>query len=330
MNDGAGNPRRPIYRREFEVAIVCALTLEAEAVVALFDRCWDDDGHTYGKAAGDPNVYTTGYIGRHNVVLALLPGMGKAQAASAAGSFRVSFPNIKLALLVGICGAVPGIPGSETEVVLGDVMISDGIVQCDFGRQFPGRFERKDKLLDVPGRPNAEIRGVLAKLKGGRTRRSLMDKTAKHLKALQAIPTLQAQYPGKDKDRLFEPTYQHADPEKPCEKCGCDGPVVRSRALSKDETPLPTIHFGLIASGDMVMKSGEDRDGIAERDNVIAFEMEAAGLWDAFPCVVIKSACDYADSHKSKVWQSYAAAAAAACSKSFLGYWDFTPKGETP
>jgi nucleoside phosphorylase len=40
-----------------------------------------------------------------------------------------------------------------------------------------------------------------------------------------------------------------------------------------------------------------------------------------FPCVVIKGVCDYADSHKNKKWQSYAAATAAACMKAFLEAW---------
>ena len=36
----------------------------------------------------------------------------------------------------------------------------------------------------------------------------------------------------------------------------------------------------------------------------------------------IKGACDYADSHKTKKWLRYAAAAAAACAKAFLEYWE--------
>lgn len=49
--------------------------------------------------------------------------------------------------------------------------------------------------------------------------------------------------------------------------------------------------------------------------------MEGAGVWDTFPCIVIKGACDYADSHKTKAWQRYAAATTAACTKAFLEYW---------
>ncbi|KAJ9244377.1 hypothetical protein DTO169E5_1982 [Paecilomyces variotii] len=46
--------------------------------------------------------------------------------------------------------------------------------------------------------------------------------------------------------------------------------------------------------------------------------MEGVGVWDKFNCLVIKGVCDYADSHKSKVWQDYAAAAAAAVAKEVL------------
>jgi hypothetical protein len=71
------------------------------------------------------------------------------------------------------------------------------------------------------------------------------------------------------------------------------------------------------------MKSGEDRDDIASRDGVIAFEMEGAGVWESFPSsLVIKGICDYADSHKSKVWQNYAAATAAAVTRGFLENWN--------
>ena len=66
------------------------------------------------------------------------------------------------------------------------------------------------------------------------------------------------------------------------------------------------------------MKSGEDRDRIAKEEGVLAFEMEGAGVWDAIPCIVIKGICDYADSHKHKRWQDFAAATAAASMKALL------------
>jgi nucleoside phosphorylase len=67
------------------------------------------------------------------------------------------------------------------------------------------------------------------------------------------------------------------------------------------------------------MKYGIERDRIsADLGGVICFEMEAAGLMNSFPCLVVRGVCDYADSHKNKRWQPYAAAVAAAYAKEVL------------
>jgi hypothetical protein len=50
----------------------------------------------------------------------------------------------------------------------------------------------------------------------------------------------------------------------------------------------PTIQIGAVASGDSVIKSATHRDRIAAKENVIAFEMEGAGVWDEVPCIVVK------------------------------------------
>ncbi|KAG7402728.1 Nephrocystin-3 [Fusarium oxysporum f. sp. rapae] len=325
MSTLSPRPPRPSHRRGFEIAVICALPLEADAIEALFDYHWDDDGPPFDKQPGDPNAYSTGVIGRHNVVLAYMPGMGKVNAAAVASNCRSSFPGIKLALVVGICGVVPFGPSND-EIVLGDVIISSGVIQYDFGRQLPDHFVRKDTLADVLGRPNQEIRGVLAKLKGLRHRRQLSAKIADYLYVLHQDQDIHAEYPGSTEDRLFEASYRHTDDQKSCDQLGCNGELVsRSRLAIAEVSLTPAIHFGLMASGDAVMKSGEDRDRIAAAEGVIAFEMEGAGVWDSFPCIIIKGACDYADSHKSKVWQRYAAATAAACAKAFLSFWVPSP-----
>ena len=46
--------------------------------------------------------------------------------------------------------------------------------------------------------------------------------------------------------------------------------------------------------------------------------LSSLGLVDTFPCVFIRGICDYADSHKNKIWQPYAAATAAAYAKELL------------
>src|SRR4051794_18008423 len=130
---------RPADRTAFEIAIICALRIESDAVEAAFEEFWEDDGHRYDKAPGDPNSYTLGRIGYHNVVLAYMPGMGKASSAAVAASFRASFPNIRLGLVVGVCGGVPQPTVQDEEIFLGDVIISTGVVQFDFGRQLADR-----------------------------------------------------------------------------------------------------------------------------------------------------------------------------------------------
>ncbi|RYO80522.1 hypothetical protein DL762_007612 [Monosporascus cannonballus] len=80
------------------------------------------------------------------------------------------------------------------------------------------------------------------------------------------------------------------------------------------------VHYGLIASGNQVIKDAPFRDEINMRlgGKVLCFEMEAAGLMNDFPCIVIRGICDYADSHKNKDWQEHAAATAAAFGKELL------------
>jgi hypothetical protein len=82
---------RPTSRDDFNVAIICALVLETDAVEASFDELWDDDDQSLGQAAGDTNAYITGRIGRHNVVLVPMPGTGKVSAATVASNLKMSF-----------------------------------------------------------------------------------------------------------------------------------------------------------------------------------------------------------------------------------------------
>jgi len=66
------------------------------------------------------------------------------------------------------------------------------------------------------------------------------------------------------------------------------------------------------------MKNALLRDKFAEENGVLCFKMEAAGLMNYFPCLVIRGICDYSDTHKNKEWQGYAAMTAAAYAKDLL------------
>ncbi|GKZ34748.1 hypothetical protein AbraIFM66950_005104 [Aspergillus brasiliensis] len=127
---------KSIVQEDFTIAIFCALPLEVDAVSALFDDRYEDFS-LYQNAPGDSNTYTLGRMGRHHTALVHLPGMGKSVASQASSSIRSTYPNIKLSMVVGICGGIPYTRGNA-EVILGDIVISDGIIQHDFGRRIPG------------------------------------------------------------------------------------------------------------------------------------------------------------------------------------------------
>ncbi|EEU36414.1 uncharacterized protein NECHADRAFT_8504, partial [Fusarium vanettenii 77-13-4] len=81
------------------------------------------------------------------------------------------------------------------------------------------------------------------------------------------------------------------------------------------------VHLGLILSGGGVVKNPEDRRLLRRgNEDAICFEMEAAGIVDQIPCLVIRGICDYADTHKNDDWHRYAAAAAAAYGKAVLNW----------
>jgi nucleoside phosphorylase len=73
--------------------------------------------------------------------------------------------------------------------------------------------------------------------------------------------------------------------------------IQRGRATYEDN---PAIHYGLVASANQLMKDAGIRDRLAAEKDVLCFEMEAAGLMNHFPCLVIRGICDYSDSHKNK------------------------------
>ncbi|KAL2802965.1 nucleoside phosphorylase domain-containing protein [Aspergillus granulosus] len=340
---------RPRSRDDFAIAIICALPLEAEAVEALFDETYDRLGKYYSKQRGDANAYINGRIGKHDVVLCYMPGMGKESAASVASSLLVSYPGVRLALVVGICGGAPPPPKYE-EIFLGDVIISDSVIKYDFGRQYPGGFQRKTGVKDTLGRPGREIRALLNGLRAENACKELQNQAQQYLYFLQQAGTKWC-HPGVN-DILYKARYLHkhysdASPAgcscfgsdapdqicekalgKDCDELDCDhGQQVRCREALE---AIPTsIYIGPVASADTVMKSGQHRDEIVKREKVIGFEMEGAGVWDNVPCIIIKGVCDYADSHKSKLWQAYAAATGASAARAFLGYWQSGGKDGT-
>ncbi|KID98429.1 NACHT and Ankyrin domain protein, partial [Metarhizium majus ARSEF 297] len=271
-----------------------------------------------------------------------------ATAPESRGEFRArsSFPSLELAVLTGICG---GVPHAEANgIVLGDVILAKTVVQYDLGREYPDGFRARTAVNEGLGRPSKPVRSFLSTIQSDVLITDIEERAIAHLRTLQYKPVPKSspatyQYPGIEQDKLFGSTHLHKhqsgcehckNPDKSCHRarhqtcdeleCGRHGQLVeRPRLKNHHEThglaPLnPSVFFGCIGSGDKVIKSGQLRDIIAKKHNLVAFEMEGAGVWDEIPCIIVKSVCDYADSHKNKQWQNYAAATAAAATKALL------------
>ena len=157
--------------------------------------------------------------------------------------------------------------------------------------------------------------GLMVGIGGG-----VPNKDADYRLKLDEFP--QFRRPAAGSDLLFQAEYIHQ------EGSTCRREFLVDRGVREQEV---VVHYGTIASGNQVMKNAAERDRISTRlGGVLCFEMEAAGLMNIFPCLVIRGICDYADSHKNKLWQAYAAGTAAAYAKDLLSDIPAVDVGQTP
>ncbi|KAK0909685.1 hypothetical protein LTR91_008880 [Friedmanniomyces endolithicus] len=242
---------------------------------------------------------------------------------------RSSLPHIRIGLLVGIGAGVPGekqrADGAVTiqrNIRLGDVVVSNpdgangGVVQYDFIKA-----KKSIELKGFLNSPPQALRNALAALQA---EHELKDsKIAEFVaESLKMHPKAATPYsrPAADSDRLFKSTYSHTGGDT-CQSYS------QAEQVGRPSREAPEIHYGTIASGNTLVKDAQYRDEIVswlKNQNVdpLCFEMEAAGLMNTFPCMVIRGICDYGDSHKNDAWQRHAAVSAAAFAKEFLGFVD--------
>jgi nucleoside phosphorylase len=305
---------------KYTVGWICAITTEYVAAKAFLDR--EHENLEYGPA-NDNNIYTLGEMGKHNVVITQLPKgeYGIAAAASTARDMVRTFPNIRIGFMVGIGG---GAPSKKHDIRLGDVVVSTphdgngGLFQYDFGKTIQDQEFRITGFLDQPpGLLRAAMGDIEAEYEmEGHQLNKIIDSV------LEKRPRLRKKYnrPGLSSDWLYQSHIVHpSNDEKSCEAvCGDDKSKLIVRPDRTDEEDNPAIHYGLIASANQVMKDALIRDRLSAERDVLCFEMEAAGLMNHFPCLVIRGICDYSDSHKNKEWQGYAAMTAAAYAKDVL------------
>ncbi|KAJ5323685.1 hypothetical protein N7476_002285 [Penicillium atrosanguineum] len=303
---------------QYTVGIICALALEATAVVAMLDDVYtdmiDQDQH-------DHNSYRYGRLNHHKVAIASLGSgvYGTNSAAVVATDMKRTFKNLRFGLMVGIGGAAPVPSLEEHDIRLGDVVIGKpagtygGVVQFDYGKT-----TQEDGIVlkgSLPSPPYA----LLTALSRLETDQELGEcALTDSLSAMfEKRPGMEKRYgyPGAENDVLYDAEYVHPKPETTCASCEVSKRVSRGTRGSSE----PWVFCGTIGSSNTVMKDAITRDRLREGLGVLCFEMEAAGLFD-FPSIVIRGVSDYSDSHKNDRWQRYAAATAAACAKTLLGY----------
>lgn len=311
----------------YAVAWFAALPIERATAEAMLD-----EEHTaptgFTRHQTDANVYTWGRMGEHNIVIAsLAPGVyGTTSAATTTLSLLASLPSIRFGLLVGIGGGIAR-PDEDHDIRLGDVVVSQpsgtagGVCQYDMIEAKPGvKRERKGFL----GRPPTVLLNALASIQADHERKDskvpcflqeMLDKNPKMGRRSKQNPGYA--HLGFDNDRLFKASCDHI-PGPDCRDCDTADEVQRDPRDTTD----PNIHYGTIASGNTLVKDAAMRDRIVTDlgEECICVEMEAAGLMNRFPCIVIRGICDYADSHKNNRWQRYASATAAAYAKELLAY----------
>ncbi|KAL4895527.1 violaceus kinesin [Aspergillus ambiguus] len=296
---------------DYTVAWICALPLEMAAANVMLDETHP----SLRQPKSDHNVYTLGSVSDHNVVIACLPSgiYGTTSAAIVLANMLATFPSLQFGLMVGIGG---GVPNKNADIRLGDVVVSiptdnsGGLIQYDFGKTLHnGRFHRTGSLNKPPQFLLTTVSQMQSNsLLGERPIAGVLSA------AFKKSQEIRDQFARPNEDWLFDKEYEHESSNADCSNCDPAKLIARPPRGTEE----PHIHYGLIASGNQVMKDAGTRDSLAEESNILCFEMEAAGLVDQIPCLVIRGICDYCDSHKHKNWQAYAAFVAAAYARTLL------------
>jgi nucleoside phosphorylase len=306
--------------KDYTVGWICAISTEYVAAQAFLDE--KQEGPEY-VSPNDNNDYTLGKVGKHNVVIAVLPDgeYGISSAVGVARDMLHSFPNVRIGLMVGIGG---GAPSPKHDIRLGDIVVSaprdgnGGVFQYDFGKTIQGQSFRTTGFLNQPPMVlRTAVNGLKAQYESeGHGIEEAINSI------LEKKPRLHKKYkrPDPRSDRLYQSRVTHPlNNDASCAAvCGNDLSNLILRPKRTEGEDNPAIHYGLIASANQLMKDALVRDKLATEKDVLCFEMEATGLINHFPCLVIRGICDYSDTHKNKEWQGYAAMAAAAYAKDLL------------
>ncbi|KAL4992984.1 hypothetical protein BDV10DRAFT_190388 [Aspergillus recurvatus] len=261
---------------DYTIAWICALPLEMAAAKLMLDEFHE----SLPQPVADQNCYTLGSVHGHNIVIACLPSgvHGTISATIVLPQMLPAFPALRFGLMVGIGGDVP----TKADVRLGDVVVgipnasSSGVIQSQFGKTMhSGRFQRIG-LLNKPPQvllaAVSQVRSAFLLDKGSNefavSISNVLEKGLGRGKgyvlaqghAIASNPVATEPFARPDEDRLFISAYTHSGPNNDCAACDQNQLVYREPRGTSE----PHIHFGLIASGNQVMKDARTHDSIAQ------------------------------------------------------------------
>ncbi|KAI2464766.1 purine and uridine phosphorylase [Annulohypoxylon bovei var. microspora] len=296
---------------DYSIVWIAPLEIEAQAAIHMLDR---RHAGRFPIGRGDDYVFQAGDMCGHNIVIATLPAgqeYGTGSAAALASQAKRFFPNFWFGLLVGVAAGVPNLRRTPPrDIRLGDVLVSvpdvdrSGTVAYDLGRE-TGKDElellRQGHIL---AQTEPVIRSAIGSIKLDSPNESRLFLPYYEAMKNKAHSNGTFVDPGQELDRLYE-----------VQDNGVEDLVERQRRPDSQRT---LVWYGSIGSGEKLMKNAAKRDQLRDKYDIIGLEMEAAGTMNRIPVGIIRGACDYADEHKNKVWQPYAAAIAAAYAKAIL------------
>jgi hypothetical protein len=189
---------------------------------------------------------------------------------------------------------------------IGDIVVSaprdgkGGVFQYDFGKTIQDQSFQPTGFLN---QPPMVLRTAVNGLKAQYERKGHQLEEAIN-SILEENPRLRPKYkrPNPSSDRLYQSGVVHpANDKASCTAaCSNDPSSLVFRHSRTEHEDNPAIHYSLVASANQLMKDALIRDRLAAEKDVLCFEIEAAGLMNHFPCLVIRGICDYSDSHKNK------------------------------
>jgi nucleoside phosphorylase len=255
----------------------------------------------------------------HTVILTLTADVGTHAAADSCGSLVRAFPSVNAVVMVGIAAGVPQPRHPDRHVRLGDVVVATSgivdyrhVVQGADGAELRQPFPRPSTLLSRADRMLAVDEHA-----GKRPWERNLDLSGKD-------DLIGFRRPADPTDVLHDPLDAGRNVRHP------------ARRLSGHRRGLPKVHRGRIGSADVYMRSPAERDVLADRYGLLAFEMEGAGIGNGsflngLDWFMVRGVSDYGDGHASMQWRRYAALAAACYVRSlFEATTPMAPRGGYP